>query len=363
MTRRAFLRGAAIGGGGLLAAYAVGCEDGGEGTTPAPTATAQPTATPARGASPTAMPTAAASPAWRRVDVSGLLPPPRRDHSLVSDGERLYLFGGRGDQTYADLWAYDVAAGEWSELPPTGPVARFGHNAAFYGASGRMLVFGGQAGADFFDDAWALDPDGEWSQLSPGGAQPAPRYGAASALNPDRGLFVSHGFTDAGRFNDTWGLDPDAPSWTDLSPEGERPLERCLVRAVWDREAQRLLLFGGQSNEAPYLGDTWELSADGWRELTVDGPPPRHFYAMAFDGETRRAVLFGGRTEAGEVNDTWLFDSTADAWSEASPEGEPPSPRSGHDAVWLGASRSLLVFGGEDASGHLNDLWELSLPA
>jgi hypothetical protein len=76
-----------------------------------------------------------------------------------------------------------------------------------------------------------------------------------------------------------------------------------------------------------------------------------------------RIALFGGNTGDGETNDLWLFDSELDSWTLAEPEGVSPTPRYGHDAVWLPESRRLIVFGGHDDSGDLNDLWELTIPA
>ena len=123
-------------------------------------------------------------------------------------------------------------------------------------------------------------------------------------------------------------------------------------------------MFGGQTTGTPFLGDFWEFTEDGWRELTGEPKPsPRNFYATAFDGDAARLVLFGGNTADGAVNDVWFFDSAANAWSQQSLRGDAPSARYGHDAVWLPGRRSLLVWGGNDGSQDLNDLWELSLPA
>ena len=84
---------------------------------------------------------------------------------------------------------------------------------------------------------------------------------------------------------------------------------------------------------------------------------------MVFDNEGGRLVLFGGSTAGGAEDDIWVFDSADESWSQASPEGESPSPRSGHDGVWVPTSGSLVVFGGRDGSGNLNDLWKLTLRA
>jgi hypothetical protein len=225
-----------------------------------------------------------------------------------------------------------------------------------------MLVFGGQAGGSFFNDVWALENNTGWRQLEAAG--PAQRYGAASAIDPDGRLLISHGFTNQGRFDDTWSLDA-SPAWADVSAAGTRPIKRCLCRGAWDSARKRFLMFGGQTDGTPFLGDLWAFDGQTWTEITTEPKPsPRNFYAMA-ETDPGRIALFGGNTVdvPGPMNDLWFFDSATDTWALAQPEGEAPSPRYGHDAVWLPDTRRLIISGGHDATGDLNDLWELTIPA
>ena len=57
-----------------------------------------------------------------------------------------------------------------------------------------------------------------------------------------------------------------------------------------------------------------------------------------------------------------LLDAAEEDWAEVSPAGELPSPRSGHDSVWLPEASSLFVFGGRGENGDLDDLWRLFVP-
>jgi hypothetical protein len=358
ISRRRFLRAAFLGGSGLFAASIAGCDDNGGSPS---SGTSDVTVVPSTsGASTTPVPTQS-TPRWERMPNGGLLPPPRHDHSLVTDGQRLYLYGGRDSGPRGDLWAFNLEEGTWTEIAAPGPPARFGHNAAYDAATGRMLVFGGQAGG-FFNDVWAYVPStGSWRQVIAGGTGPTARYGAASAPDPSGRFFVSHGFTDSGRFDDTWTFGgPMGEAWSDVSPATGRPIERCLTRGVWDLNTGRFLMFGGQTDSAPFLGDTWQWVDAGWSEIVADNTPSaRNLYSMVFDGERGRALLCGGRAEDGPKNDVWVFESAANAWLPLVTSGEAPSPRSGHDAVWLPGRRAMLLFGGEDASGELSDLWEL----
>ncbi len=283
----------------------------------------------------------------------------------MTAGERLYLFGGRGEGELADLWSYDLAAGAWSQLATDGgPSARHGHNAVWDVEQGRMVLFGGPAGSAFFNDLWQFDPaTNRWAELSTGASVPAARYGAGGAFDPAGGgrMLVTHGFTTTGRFDDTWQYDLAGQSWTEISPGGERPVERCLMRAVWDSTADRLLIFGGQTTATPFLGDLWALGVAGWGEIVADPKPSAsNLYATVFDDDRRRLLLFGGKTEQGPANDLWLFNSADESWDQPPVEDAGPSARFSHDAVWLADERSFVVFGGNDGSADLNDLWELS---
>ena len=153
LSRRSLLRGAFVGGSGLLTAYVVGCGGGDDGD--GAQESASPTEAEGSGtASATPEATAASLVGWQKVVASGSPPRERRDHSLVTDGNTLFLFGGRsGDEALGDLWAYDLASGSWRELPEGGrPPARFGHNAAYDQARSRMLTS---------LDTITVDPDGD----------------------------------------------------------------------------------------------------------------------------------------------------------------------------------------------------------
>jgi hypothetical protein len=291
--------------------------------------------------------------AWRRIDAKG--PGPRRDYSFASAGAGApaFLFGGRaGGEALGDLWSF--TEGRWREISGKGPAPRFGHNAVVIGS--QLLLFGGQGGRGvFFNDLWEFDVLRErWTRLAGEGPAPSPRYASAgTAVGTE--FTISHGFTDAGRFDDTWSF---SSGWKDVSPRtGPRPIKRCLHRLVNVKALGRLVLFGGQTNGEPFLGDTWlyEPQARAWTEVKGPSPGARNVYAAAAADDA--LYLFGGNGSAGPLGDLWSFDG--EQWKKESP-GEPrPSARSGVDFAALGGS--MLLFGGSDASGELDDLWELTL--
>jgi hypothetical protein len=322
-------------------------------------------------ASPSAAPSsAAASPsatpepeplAWSRLDASG--PAAREDHTwtVAGDGRTAILFGGRdGATVFDDLWAYDLDADAWTELAPApGPAARFGHEAAWVEDVG-LVVFAGQAGATFFNDLWAYDAEANaWAELPGSGDVPVSRYGTCAAIGPDGRLWISHGFTsEQARFSDTRAYDFGAGAWSDETPGGTRPVERCLHGCWWTDDGA-LALYAGQTTGTRALGDRWALTDGTWSEIGGTRPPERNLYARArLGGGT---LVFGGQALDGSYRgDLWMLPDAAGDAVALEPAGESPPGRAGAEMVTdLDAGR-VLLFGGRDANGGLADLWALA---
>jgi len=271
-----------------------------------------------------------------------------------------------------DFWVFNVGTETWAQRPaegsnPIGPEARFGHNAAWVGGVG-LVIFGGQGAAGFFNDVWAYDPDHDaWTQLPASGAVPVPRYGSCAALGPDGRLWISHGFTSEGtRFADTRAYDFMTGVWTDETPSGVAPVERCLHGCWWTGDTFNL--YAGQTTGTLALGDWWQLTggaapaSSAWDEVTIGGSglPARNLYALTdFRGGH---FVFGGQALDGSyLNDAWLIDHEG-APAAAPGEGDGPPGRAGAEMITDTVRDRVLLFGGRDASGAFADLWEFTTP-
>jgi hypothetical protein len=309
---------------------------------------------------------------WSQSLAGGPAPAAREDHTwtVTPDGSFAYLFGGRdGATVFDDLWAYDLAAGTWSQVSDagSGPPARFGHNAAWAEGIG-LVVFGGQAGADFFNDLWAYDPAANaWRPLPAGGARPVARYGSCAAIGLDARMWISHGFTSEGqRFADTWAYDFGINAWTDETPVGEAPVRRCL-HACWWTDDGGLILYAGQTTGITALGDLWRLmvgerpGTNTWTELQPSGESPadRNLYAAAHWGPG--TLVFGGQGLDGEyLADTWWLADDGTSTQPPDTDGVAPSPRAGSEMIADTERERLLLFGGRDGEAVFGDLWQLA---
>ncbi len=310
-------------------------------------------------------------PTWSLLPADGPRPAAREDHtwSVTPDGATAYLFGGRdGSTVFGDLWAFDLSTDAWEQVDlPNGPPARFGHNAAWVDGVG-LVLFAGQSGDDFFNDVWAFDPAANaWSLLPAGGAAPVPRYGSCAAVGPDGRLWISHGFTSEGaRFADTWAYDFTVDAWTEETPGGEVPVNRCLHGCWWTDDGG-LVLYAGTTTGITALGDLWRLSVgprpgtNAWSRLSLTGalPPDRNLYAVTPWGPG--ALVFGGQGLDGErLSDAWWLDDAGGDARLVTGAGAGPTARSGAELVADAQRGRVLLFGGTDGSAWFGDLWQLT---
>src|SRR5690606_34774345 len=83
------------------------------------------------------------------------------------------------------------------------------------------------------------------------------------------------------------------------------------LAVTYDTAEQTLLLFGGRTSAGP-LADTWRWTGADWRQVvTANVPPARSDHALAFDRARARGVLFGGVVSGNTLaNDTWEWNGS-----------------------------------------------------
>lgn len=166
-------------------------------------------------------------------------------------------------------------------------------------------------------------------------------------------------------------------SWSSLDPSGVAPSIRAGHSATLDPVRHRMLVFGGVSYDtsAHYFDELWELTLGAtpmWNQLTPLGiaPPPRISHTAVYDPVNDRMIVYGGwgfDNGGQRLGDLWALSlSGTPTWSEITPTGEVPAPRSGHSAIVDPVRDRMVVFGGgkavEGSPGQLtNELWELTL--
>lgn len=160
-------------------------------------------------------------------------------------------------------------------------------------------------------------------------------------------------------------------AWTQHLAAG--PLARSDHSAIYDAANQRMILFGGLDLDPTADGsilsnEVWELSlptagTPAWNPLAPTTPPtPRFGHSAIYDPVNQRMVVFGGQDDTSILDEVWILTlGPSPAWSQITPAGPPPA-RFNHTAVYDPGGQRMIVFGGSDGiSLPLSDVWALSL--
>jgi len=137
------------------------------------------------------------------------------------------------------------------------------------------------------------------------------------------------------------------PSAQATSPAPLNLWQRSTALA-YDSTHGYVILFGGRLNHTTLVNDTWVRQGGRWTQLHPAASPPARDGAVLVDEPEMRAVLlYGGRTDGGDVGDTWAWDGTT--WTRLAP-AQSPSPRTGAAATFDPVRHVVLLFGGSTGS-------------
>jgi hypothetical protein len=298
---------------------------------------------------------------FEQIALDGDAPSPRSRHATVLDTTRsqMLVHGGRWREgssgsydLYDDLWALDLTTDTWSELDVSGgPDARVNHGMVV--AGDQLLIYGGNtstSGASYSPkgDLWSLDLDTlEWTELDEN-VDPGERLFHAMTVSEDGATVYAYGGGDENAFlgpffADLWALDVASGDWTELDDGGlGSPDGRIWPNLLHDGERGRLLLWAGHDDGN--LGNTnqvwaWDLATADWSEAEkgdtfnnsafgfcdfpsdftepdLDAPERRYAGAAALTGD--ELIVFGGKTDCGQVNDVWSWTLEGQSWTERS---------------------------------------------
>jgi len=240
------------------------------------------------------------------------------------DNQRMIVFGGYDTVGYkGDLWALSLTSSVgWQQITPSPPCpsARANHVTVYDPIRKRMILFGGWDGTSpYFNDLWALSLTSSvsWAQLSPSGTIPQGRNSHTAIYDQlyDRIIVFGGNIAGVGATNETWALNFSTSSdgvWSQSSPQGVPPSPRYVVTGIYDNICGRMVVFAGY--DGSFTNDTWVLGlmAEGqmqWNNLSLMPPlpPKRYSHVAIYDPVGARMIVFGGTNNpgTGALNDLW----------------------------------------------------------
>jgi len=157
-----------------------------------------------------------------------------------------------------------------------------------------------------------------------------------------------------------------SPTWRQLLPANNPPA-RVYAASAYDTATRLFTVFGGNGpGQGASFSDTWVWNGRDWTQMQpAANPGPRYAAAMAYDGHSGQAVLFGGTflNASAPFGDTWVWDGTN--WTEMHPAVS-PSARFGAAMAYDSHSGRIFMFGGytgpspNEGGVFLNDTWAWS---
>ena len=219
--------------------------------------------------------------------------------------------------------------------------------------SGGASAWAGPASATTRARAWTSLPTG-----------PSARLDHAAIYDPvGQRMILFGGLTATGATNDVWELtlpSSGSPAWTQLTPSGTPPSARSGHSAIYDPIGKRVIVFGGDDGTSPLPTAVHALRLDtnpaSWSTLAVSGtPPPGRLYHGAVyvpDPSNPRMVIYGGNDLSTSMADVWqltLPASGTPTWTQLSPI-DSPGVRDRHVLVYDAANARILTFGGNDGN-------------
>lgn len=305
------------------------------------------------------------------------IPSKRIYHSMLyhSKENLILLFGGqsrlRWGSDLKDIWSYDVKNNIWKEegVYEASPVTDKGlaHSPAYDTESDRIVVLNSEG------ETWAFDFEAQkWQKKNPR-ESPCARAGHKTAYDSESDrIILFGGFRGKSAndpiYNDTWSYDYNTNTWTLMKPENSPGIRMYHVMA-YDSDSDRVILWGGRVLENVVDNFIWayDYNSNTWeKHEAVNGPESAMTYsAMAFHPPTGKMILYGGATltstfEGKVMNQTWSYHFKTNKWELIKTELKPPAIRA-HTMAYNSKEDKFVIFGGEIEQPYsnkpINETW------
>jgi predicted phosphodiesterase len=283
------------------------------------------------------------------------------------------LFGGITDEQYQatglygdnETWTYDYNTNTWTNMSPaTAPSMRCLSDMVYDEESDIIILYGGLRFNDLDDyplgDTWAYDVNTDtWTNMSPA-VSPGMRYVYSMTYDSKSDRIVLFGGVNlTHNLDDTWMYDYNTNTWTEMSP-GASPSPRNAAAIVYDEKEELVVLFGGYVFGYPYeMADTWvyNTTADTWTEMSpTNHPSKRSEMKAVYDSSVDKIIMFGGWAYDVVFDETWSYNYTSNIWIELNTPNAPSS------RYWYGiafdseSDRTILFSGNDGLIGEMNIL-------
>ncbi|OVA20129.1 Kelch repeat type 1 [Macleaya cordata] len=262
---------------------------------------------------------------WSIADATGDVPPPRVGVTMVAVGGTIYVFGGRDSDhnELNELYSFDTCTNKWTLISSgdVGPPNRSYHSMT--SDDQRVYVFGGCGVAGRLNDLWAFDvKDQKWVRFPSPGENCRGRGGPGLAVSGGK-IWVVYGFSGE-ELDDVHCFDPVKEEWTQVETTGDKPTPRSVFSTVGI--GGYIFVYGGEVDPSDlghlgagkFAGDGYVLDTEKgewkrWEDVSDSGgedhPGPRGWCAFS-DGrldEKEGLLVYGGNSPSNDRLDDIFF--------------------------------------------------------
>ncbi|CAG9332589.1 unnamed protein product [Blepharisma stoltei] len=306
---------------------------------------------------------------WKKMPNHGADPPISESADITYYQEKIYLWGGinrlSGNSQNTNLYIYDMNSESWSEINIVGdkPEGRFRHEIDIYDK--YLYIFPGYGAEKGWPvlNVWRINlvSLSSWEKLHTVNSSIANGCGAAVLANS---IFYSFGgvSSDDVLTNSLVSIDLQyfPLEWKQLSPHMISPSGRMyhsfhlLHDSLW--------VFGGINEDQALLNDLWKFdtTTETWSKINSNGDIPSARYMHASCSVQDLVLLFGGIDVSGFLNDFYSYSDFSNSWQVVTlSNSDRPMARAGA-CITFGGFYAIL-FGGQSFSGVLNDLWAFDI--
>lgn len=247
----------------------------------------------------------------------------------------------------------------WLLSSPTGeiPDACIGHSMVSIG--NKIYLFGGMNNAkSIFNHISVYDCEQQWVKVVPATSnKPSQRYNH-KAVGYNNKMYVFFGFDGTNKLGDTWYYDVINNEWHELMLASPKPVARTefSINLVNDM----IWISGGLDNNGNILNDLWafNLSNDTWEQYPPLNTNGLYGHIAGFGNPL--LLLLGGYDENGLNTQMYCFDIGNYNWTTATAYGNVPQPAT--NQCFIPYSEDIaFVYSGFGSNGILNNLYKWNL--
>jgi hypothetical protein len=246
-------------------------------------------------------------------------------------------YHGIGSEPDEGIMGYNFPANRWDVLSLGGDfhtenMPEGGHTsgmAAYDPNSNVFIYYGMNSGSNEPETplhTWWFDPIGQVGRDKQPPSKPGRTPEGSATFDAADNMYV---YFDGENGVGTYTYNPTTNVWQKMTPNGTPPplSDGTDPAMTYDSASGLVYLFGGSGNDIY----TYSVPSNTWALVTPTGtkPPARNSNTFAYDSTNNIFLTFGGypsSTVGGTpLDDTWVYDPTANAWTQLSPSVSPPA--------------------------------------